>query len=1230
MLKYTCLSRTFRHILPILLSLIFIGGCSTEKNTFLSRTYHNITSQYNIYFNGKESLNAGGERINQSVEDDFTRMLPIFKSSDPGTGRVAQSDMEYAIMKASKLIKIHSITKKPKRRGNRSQAYIRRASKEEYNKWVDDSYVLMGKAHFYMKNYMAAIENLNYVVRKFSEEDTKFEAYIWLIRSYTELERYNDALELIQNVDASVDFPKKYDEEFALAVADFHVRQNAFEEAIPHLKVAIHETFWRKNKVRLKYILAQLYQETDQHDLATETFREVAKMNPPYEMAFNARINAAGSFSGEGDVDKLKKELRKMLRDSKNYDFRDQIYFALGNISMTEGNKEAAIDFYIQSAAASSVNMFQRALSCLTLADIYFEQNQYMNSQSYYDSAMVVIDETYPRYESIVERYNSLTRLTDNLRTVVREDSLQRIAALSEPERNALVSQWINEARAEEQRQQQLANQEMSDRNFFRMNQSRMGLTRNQQGSGWYFYNPTTVAYGKVEFQQIWGQRKLEDDWRRSNKNSASQFDLEELEQLEAGIDSSEIRIDDPMEREYYLQDVPLTEEDMAESHQQIRDALFNAGRIFKQDFENYERAIEQYEELLKRYDPNQYQLASYFELWDLYKKLGNQQRSDYYKNLIVSNYPESKYARYLVNPNFFIELEARQDSINNLYQQAFYNYQQGNYQAADGYIQQIRGLEPDTLLLPKISFIETIAEGVQSDWTRFGQKLNAHIQAYPESGTVPLAREVLKLIEDSTLADYQKLVEIGYLNDQIENDELLPENQAANDEFGGKFSYDNELLHYFVIAFPRSANVDLNRLKFDIANYNIDHYTRMDFDIESENLNPETQLVVVRSLPDKEQSLIYFRSIIRQREVFQSLGDVQYVNFVASSYNYREVLSDKSYLEYLKYFVKNYSRFITNDFPSDALDDPEELMARLRAEDEELEERGSFVVVKPDETQGVFSRDTEVTQNFVIAVEDTDFNMRTLVSEFSNYNRSKFADLNLSIEQRKFGNYQLMVVKSISGIRPAMGYFGAAVANRSLYKDLETRTYRNFIITDANLEKMIAESSVPEYVDFFRDYYISGNFAQTDGSASPTQPNPPVQELAPEPSQPAYNGPYNPDIAGEQFFILIIPKTGIDPTAVETAIEAHHEQRFPGKSLSVETLEFDAERLLLKVSGIDDREAGMNYLRGVVQNQQVYQPLMELNYRNFVISPANYDILMRTKDIDEYLELYKASYLNR
>lgn len=1212
-----------------------MAACSTEKNTRINRAYHNLTSHYNIYFNGKESLKEGLIRIDRTVEDDYSKLLPIYKSSDPGTGRTASSEMETAVVKASKLIKLHSITKKPKRKKNRTKAYKKFASKEEYNKWVDDSYLLMGQAYFYMKNYITAIENFSFVVRKFSDEDSKSEAYVWLIRAYTEMERYNEALEIIQNVDGEKEFPKQLNDEFGLAVADFHIRQNEYKEAIPHLKSAIKASFLDKNKARYKFILAQLYKETGDEALASETFREVSRMNPPYIMAFNARINAAGTFTGDGDIEKLKKELRKMLRDFKNQEYRDQIYYALADIYMAENNKSIAIDMYVKSAAASSVNMFQRAISCLKLADIYFDELNYQGAQSYYDSAMVVIDEEYPNYKTIQSRYQSLSRLVENLNTVADEDSLQRVALLSDAERNELVTQWIKEAQEEEERLLQLENAQLMDRSFFRMNQSRFGLGRQQQGAGWYFYNPTTVAYGKSEFSQIWGRRKLEDNWRRTNKASGTEEELAALEEEQEIQQEGPKRIEDPKNREYYLQDVPLTDELMEASHERIRDALFNAGRIFKQDYSNYERSINSYEDLNKRYPDNIYLLTSYFELWDLYKWINNLERSNYYRNHVVNNFPESKYAKYLINPNYFIELEARNDSLNNLYQLAFYNYKRGNYLEAGQLVQQMNTLEPDSIIKSKIDFIGAISEGTQTDWGSFGKLLTTYVKNYPNSETKPLAEEILELIADSTLADYQKLIEIGYLNETIQNEELKDENLAENDEFGGKFSYDEDLLHYFVIAFPRSAGVDINRLKFDIANYNIDHYTKKDFDVETQNLTNDQVLLMVRSLEDKEQSLIYFRSIIRQREVFETFKDIEYINFVASSANYREVVSDRSYVEYLKFFIKNYSRFICSDFPVDELPDPEELMAKAQ-EEQQLEERGTFVVVKADVNQEVFEKDFDEKQNLVIAVKDPAFDLRVLMSEFSDYNRDKFRDYELVMQQRAFDDYKLLVIKSLPNTREAMDYFSKVVANRRLYKNLETRSYRNFIISDKNLNDLIANKTLDEYIQFFRKYHIRGRYTSTKETSEEIKSAPaqiasePVAEVVkPVEASPLYQGAFKIDVEGKQRFVLILPVEGIDKAAVKSAIENFNKQQYASRSLQLEESVMGSENLILSVGGLQSKTEGMQYLKEIIQNQQIYGSLMELNYRNFVISEENFTIFLDNKDISDYIDLYKIYYLN-
>jgi len=1218
--------------LLFLLLVLVSGGCSTEKNTAVTRAYHNLTSHYNIYFNGNESIKAGLERLDQSVDDDFTKILPVYKSSMTGTERIASSEMENAIQKASKLIKIHSITEKPKRRKNRTAAYKNLASKDEYNVWIDDSYILMGKAYFYQKKFPQAMESFNYVIRKYAQEPSQYEALVWLIRCYSEQERYSEAQEVIKDIDGSLDFPQRLDLEFSLAVADFHLKQKNYEEAIPSLQSALSERMNKQDKARYNYILAQLYRETGNNTMAIETFLKVARLNPSYKMAFNARINAASIFTDNEDTEKVVKTLRKMLRYEKNTEFRDQIYFTLAKIDDRNGDKNSAIENYRLSAATSVSNDYQRALSCLTLANIYFNDQNYRDSRSYYDSAMYVIDDTYPDYAFIAERHKSLTLLTDNLLTVEREDSLQTLALMSEDDRNDKIAGWIQEERDAEIRNKQLEAQEQSNRNFNRMNQSRLGLSQ-QQSSGWYFYNPSTVTLGKSEFERKWGNRKLEDNWRRKNKSIVS--DLPEEEMTETTTDTVQTdapppRVNDKMSRDYYLQDLPLTEEAMRASNIRVRDALFNAGRIFKQDYKNYSMSINEYEGLLDRYDNNVYQLATYFELWDLYGKIGNQSKADYYRQLIISDYPKSKYAQYLINPNYFIELEAHNDSINRLYKQAYNLYQAGNYSQAGQLASQVKTMEPDSALIPKIAFIETIGQGENSDFNHFGELLDQYLESYPKSPVKPVAERIRKLIQDSTLVDYQKMVASGYLNDEIVNEELLAENKTSVDEFGGKFSYDEELLHYFVIAFDRAADVDINRLKFDIANYNIDHYMKTDFDIETEFLNANTNLLTVRSLQNKEQALIYFRSIIRKREVYEQLRDVDYVNFVASTYNYREMKADHSTEDYLKFFLKNYSRFIGGDFPEDELPEPEELMTKAMEEDLQLEERGSFVMVKPDTREELFKRDPEAPHNFVIAVKDAGFNLRNMINQFNGFNRNKFPDLRLKVEAKAFGDYQMLVVSPLNSGAQAMTYFRQVITDRDLFSDLGERSYRNFIITDENLQKVTGGQSIDAYMDFYREFYISGQYrtVKTE-SLSPEEPAM-ASAVAKLPETPAYKGAFSTNTQGNHSFVLLVPAQAVDQEKLLDAVESHNLKADPEGQLKIESRNFGTAQLLIRVFDFGGKEQAMDYLKGLVRDQNVYGPLGELEYRNFIISVPNYDLLIGNNDLQDYLKLYKAFYLSK
>ncbi len=1225
------MKRIFLHTILFLFLIWVFAGCSTEKNTRASRAFHNINSRYNVYFNANESVKKGISTIESRVEDDYTRILPIYKSSNPSAGEMVKSDMETAIIKCSKLIEIHSITKKPKRQRKRTRKYQEFASQEEFNKWIDDSYLLMGKAYFYQHNFIGAIDNFGYVVRKYPDDETKDEAQIWLIRSYTELERYTEASEVIQAIQNEDDFPKRLERELAIATAHYYMKQQVYEEAIKFLDIAIGKTFLKKNKARLKYIEAQLYQELGMQAEASKAYREVTKMNPDYKMAFNAKINSAGVFSGVGNAEQLKKELNKMLRDNKNFDFRDQIYYAIGNLYYREGNRDMAIDNYTRSVATSFQNQYQRALSSITVADIYFEDLEYRKAQAYYDSAMIIIDETYPGYETVSGKYRGLTNLVDNLIIVEREDSLQRIAKMPEMERESLIARMIKDEQERQRNEENLALQGMGDGSYNRFNRNRMGMGNQQSGAGWYFYNPQTISYGRVSFQQIWGKRKLEDNWNRANKGISTEISEENM----VGGDSTQIVVkeSDPLKKEFYTQDLPLTDSLMNISHDKIRDALFNAGKIFKTDFTNYPRSAFSFEDLNRRYPNNIYLLSALFELYDLYELMGDSQKAAYYRNLIITRFPNSNYAQYLINPNFFIEMEARNDSLNRIYQETFNNYKTGNYQNVVLLTSQMRAMQPDSTIIPKIAFMEMVANGAQTNVQNFEKLLDSYVAEYPAEEPTPLAKEILTLIRDSSLADYQKLIDLGYISEEIKNEELLTVNQNIEDEFGGKFSYEEDLLHYFIIAYPREEKVDLNRLNFDIANYNIDHYTKIDFDIETEFLDDKLAFVIVRSLENKESALIYHGAVIRRASVFRALKDMDYLNFVISSTNYRTVMNDKSISDYLKFFVKNYSRYIRSNYSDEEIDvSPEELMARAKEQDNILREKGQFVVVNTGADK-LFNTNIDTIQNFVIAIKDKSLSTRQLLTDFAQFNRNEYRIWNLALQLKQAGEYQLLVINGIPSLNESMSFFRKVVVTRSLFGSLGQATYRNFLITNENLQKLVEQEKVDEYMDFFRNNYISRSPAQ-QGTTAPTETSTPANQqtsAAPDGPKPKeYVGPYNENIEGKQLFVFVIPVLDIDQPAFINGIKQFNTASYANLDLKVEVQPLDEIRQIVKISGLPDRETAALYFTKVVNNRDLYLPLRQGNYRNFLITESNFETFLKEKNILDYMDFYKRFYLGQ
>ena len=579
------MNRYFKLYISLLLVILAFVSCSTSRNTRMSRLYHNTTARYNNYFNGHESYLKGVDRIKESLTDDYSQILPMFYYSVHDNLGKSNSDMDRAIEKSKKLIKKHSIKAKPKFNGSkaRDEKYLEWFRREEFNEMVDDAYMLMGKAHFYKGEFLEATGVFNYVRRHFSTQFVRYEAELWCARAYAEMGWLYEAENMLKNANDD-NFPFQLAGEFAAITADVYMKRGLFKEAVPYLKEAIEEEKDRTLKRRYLYILGQIYQEAENYENAVATYSKVLRMSPPYEMEFNARIKLTEVYKGEGNAEGIKKELLKMIKDEKNKEYLDQIYYAIANLELSQNHLDAAKENYELSVENSKQNKIQKGLSHLALANIYFGEGDYRQAQPHYAGAATSFGPEYPGAQEIQSLAGVLNQMADYYETIEYEDSMQMVASLSPVEQDELIAGIIQTAIEEEKKAAEAAEKGES-------------LLNLPNESDWYFYNMSLVQRGRDDFKRTWGNIELENNWRRSQKMSANFGGLAEAE--EETTDTAEVT--DIKTREFYLQNIPSSEEDFKLSNNNIAEALFGLGEVFRVNLEDNTKAINYYSEVINK-----------------------------------------------------------------------------------------------------------------------------------------------------------------------------------------------------------------------------------------------------------------------------------------------------------------------------------------------------------------------------------------------------------------------------------------------------------------------------------------------------------------------------------------------------------------------------------------------------------------------------------------------------
>lgn len=878
--------KTKYNFLALLGLILVLTNCSVEKNTATTRFYHGMTARFNIYFNGYESYKSGLAKISNGFSDDYAELLRVFEHSDPSTASLCSSDMDNAIQKASKLISLKSISAKPEFNTKRELSDQERQllEQKEYNEWVDDSYLLIGKARFFKHEFNAAASVFNHCIAEANDPDIKTESAIWLARINNETRNYNESYRILNEIETIQSSSRPFKAMYYTTLADLFIKQKRYSEAIDPLTKSLEYISGKRTKYRLTYLLAQLNENAGYSSKATSLYRDVIKMNPPYDVEFNARINIAGVFdTNSGNSVEMKKELGKMLRDSKNKDYQDQIYYALGNISMKEGDEKKAIEFYRKSASSVSSNQNQKGRSYLALARHYYDKPDYMAAGKFYDSAVYFLDQKHPDYLELKTKSQNLNSLVAQLTIIQTEDSLQRVASLTPRERDAFIAGIIDRIISDEREGKASQYSDRFNLGQYYENERRFQDNISQEGK-WYFYNQSTLTFGRTEFRRRWGDRRLEDNWRRSNKARVAiqQIAANGGEEIADDSDTSDTGMD-YKKPAFYLKNLPLNDSLLAVSNEKIAVAYLNAGRVYSEKIVDQDKAAESFESIIKRYPEHELIPEALYNLYKVFKETNNQKAETYRQRLLV-RYPGSEYSKILSDPDYYIKKMADIKLVESLYQKAFNAYSDEDFTRAKAYCDEALSKYRDDDLAPKFLLLRAYSVARVSDERSFREELSILKKSWPGTEESSKAGELIAYLD-------QKMPEL-----RVEEDKEV----AAQLYVADKISPFN----FSLIIMDRTFNI--NQATFDVISYNIDNYTNKNYRTEGTLIDDKYIMISISGFTGYEEAWNYFRDF-RTDQIVRNPSNASMITFLINNPNLEILRKDKNPERYFLFFNENY-----------------------------------------------------------------------------------------------------------------------------------------------------------------------------------------------------------------------------------------------------------------------------------------------------------------------------------
>ena len=853
-LKITCFN------VLLLAVLIFISpSCSTKKKSWVNRQYHNTTAKYNGYFNGNESIKSGVKKIHKNHADDYTEILSVFPTGDLKKNQTAKSQMDKAIRKGSVVIQKHSMKIKGK----------------EYCRWIDDNYLMVGKAYFYKGDFDEAVKTFNFIKSEYNKNEIRFEAALWLVRAHVQKKDFTSAELEIDELFKKRRFPKKLNKDLALVAADYYLQKNDLSSAKTELINATELIKRKRNKVRLHYILAQIGQRSKNYALAQKNYEKVLKYSADYEMAFNAKINLARSLEkGSPDGKKIKERLFKMTKDDKNKEYLDQIYYTIAQMDISNEDTLSAIENYNLSTVNSLQNSPQKALSFLELGRLYFIKKSYKLASANYDSTILYMPDDFRLYKETNEKQRVLSDLVENINTIELQDSLQMLAKLTKPELNVVISsiiQSVIDKEREEAESKRLKQQGIYESSIDRLRNGQFG--NRTSGGNWYFYNPATLSFGMSDFRKKWGTRKLEDDWRRKDKKILNQIEIDSTST--DSVSKTAQNTKDPL---YYINQIPKTKDDFKSSNKLIKEAYYKLGLIYRVSLKELGLSSNNFAKIFERYPlDKEYSSLALYNIHINYLETKNPVHQSAKKSLLDS-YPNSVYAKMVLNPNYNSDVLTKKELSEISYQQIFSYYKNGLF---DKVIEETK-LKTKDKYKNKLSFLRSLSLLKKGEQERAIKVLNSITEE--DEAIFKETQHILASIKDPS--------------------KMNRANETAL--LGTPYLYRSISPHMIILILPKK-DMDVTYLKSLISDFHLEEIGNEAFEISALLLGVEHHILMIKSFESISESMIYYEALQKEQSVMSVLNKSNHKIMSISVENFQEFYKNKDIDGYQYFFNNNY-----------------------------------------------------------------------------------------------------------------------------------------------------------------------------------------------------------------------------------------------------------------------------------------------------------------------------------